>query len=226
MTRDEAVDRTHQRTRRLAENAGIDMQIIYADNLQDLCLAYRFPWRKKWHTFSSIVGTGQYDLTTSTNGTGTDVEELIRIIRVDSATSQTELDYISDPTTEMFQQHSTTTGDPAGYFVVPGTISTIQLVDTPNAVKTYRYLYWAVPAPAADDSVEAIPLLPSIYHHVLVSLMVMDVWESLPGEGIESPNYQKAAAKAQRQIQGMMDRHLSVQEKREFITKVEAIRST
>jgi hypothetical protein len=225
MTKSEIVEAVHDKTRRLAENV-IDMEGLYVECLQEMCRAYRWPWRRKWATFPTVAATATYDLTsTSASLPGaTDIEEFIGVFRIDSATSQTELVPIDDETAMVAAQASAEQGEVTGYFLEPGSHSTIHLVKVPAAVVNLRAVYWAIPNP--ESSTGTIPLLPPVYHHILKKRMEAEVWACLPGEGIESPNYRKAMSQYLAGLeQALMKTRTAVGQTNRFAS-AEAVRST
>lgn len=192
MTKQEVITNANQRTGNLL-NPGVDKDALYLCALQRLLQEQRWWFRKKYGIFASIIGTATYDLTTSSP----DFEEMKKLFRVDSSTSTAEVNFSDDDQTYVAAVQDTTTGDPGIYFFEPGTTATVRLSAIPNAVKTYAYTYFAIPV---DGSLATIPYLPTRWHWVLQKALEMDIYEAAPGEGIESPNFAKAAAMYQKGV--------------------------
>jgi hypothetical protein len=226
LTIDEIIERTHQRTQRLAENSGLDMRALYLDCLQELCAENRWPWRRKWTSFTTTSGTATYDLSDSAGANAGDLEEIESVKLINSATDTPDITVVTDPDTMISIQESTDTGDPASYFLEPGSSQTIHLYPTPDGTKTIRITYWAIPNPAADNTDTSIPLLPAIDHRVLLKRMCAEVWSLLPGEGIESPNYVKVMQQYEKGLELMLAKYnFSTRAQRRWVSN-DAIRST
>jgi hypothetical protein len=209
-------EEVHVDTRRLGEGV-VNMERIYVNALQRVCAAARFEWRKKWVTFSTVAGTATYNLhsTSVVSGATEEVDEIIGLYRIDSATEQPKLIPVFDPDEMVAIQHSTDSGEPTKWLLEPGTDATVHLWKKPNSVQTIRVLIWAIPNPSEDTL--TIPLLPSRYHRVLQKVMEADVWRKLPGEGVESPNYVKAARDAEYDLAQMVEKvNFSTQKERTF----------
>jgi hypothetical protein len=225
MDKETLFQRVHNKTRRLADGV-LEMEGIYVECLQELCMEMRWPWRRKRLAFSTVAGTSTYNLhsTSVVSGITEEIEEIIRLIYV-NGTDAFKVEVITDPETMEAAQAATATGEPTGYFLEPGTDATVHLDPIPAAVYTMKVLYWAIPNPA--DSTTTIPLLPSKYHGVLQARMEAEVWSSLPGEGVESPNYVKAVQKYQHRLENMMAKSkFSVEESRDWLVHDEAVQST
>lgn len=229
MTIAEIIERAHQRTGRKNEGKDLDLTSVVIGCLQDICMEMRWPWRKKWATFTSASGTASYDLTDTaivTDAVG-DLEELITIVRVNSATDMFELEPTTKASEMILAKHSTTTGEPGNYFLEPGTEGTVHLVDIPNAARTYRFLYWAIPNPGLESSDGSILLLPTKYHHVLLQAVIAEFWAMMPGEGIAGPNAAAAYALYLRKLENIKAKNrFSTGEVREFKDKSKAVSSS
>lgn len=225
MTITEIIERAHQRTGRKNEGKGIDERGIVIDCLQDLCEEKRWPFRRKWASFSTVVGTSEYDLTDTTIAADVadDIEEIICITQYDT---NLDLDPIISATEMATVRRMTTRGTPSKYFLKPGTEGTVRLVNIPDAARTYDVVYWAIPNPGLDDTSDTIPLLPSKYHRVLLQYVTAMFWSLLPGEGIAGPNAAAAFQMYLRQLELMKSKgQFSTAEKREFKSKDRAVSS-
>jgi hypothetical protein len=207
----------------------LDVDTMFKNRLLSFCLEDYFWWRRKSFSFNSVVGTAAYDITNTdviANGVY-DLDEVIKVFRVDAGPKLCELDPVIDPMVMEFAQEDTTRDLPGSYFFVPGAATTIQLVRIPNSALKYRVQYWAVPNdnPNAQADDDAVALVPPQYHFALVDGMVMDIQECL--FGTESQKFVAAAATYKDSI-------VKVQGKREIVAKKarslsvsdDAIRST
>lgn len=225
MTITEILERAHQRTGRKLESKGIDERGIVIGCLQDLCEEKRWPWRRKWASFASVVGTSEYDLTDTAIAAdvANDIEEIICITQYD--TNQ-DLDPITSAKEMATARRLTTRGAPDSYFLKPGTEGTVRLVNIPDAARTYDVVYWAIPNPDSDDSDNEIPLLPSKYHRVLLQYVTAMFWSLLPGEGIAGPNASQAYQMYRMQLELMKSKgRFSTAEQRHFKSNEDAVRS-
>lgn len=226
MTITEIIERAHQATGyKLAGRDGFDYRGIVIGCLQNLCREYRWHWRRKRATFASVAGTETYDLTSSSYGDADDLEEMIAVYFV-VGTEVKEVNptfKTDDMVTDLI---STSSGDPGRYHLEPGTAATLRFDKCSNA-RTFYYFYWAIPNPASEDSSDTIPLLPSMYHYVLLQYVIAVFWSMLAGEGVQGPNAQASYNLYRLQVELMKSKGMfSTQDFRVFKSKEAAVRST
>lgn len=195
MTRNEIVTLANQRTEFRLEAQGLDLWFIQA--IQRFARESRFWWRKSRKTFVSVPGTQEYDLFAAAGGDADDLEQIMAVLR---ATDQGELDPIVGEVSQEAALQNVTNDEPSGYFIKPGTTSTLCFNCPAASAKTYALHYWAIPNPSTDTSDDTVPLVPPIYHAVIADAMVADICEQLFGS--ESTRY--LAAKA-RYDKGLME---------------------
>jgi hypothetical protein len=227
MTQAEAIEAAHANTGRRAENIGIDANFHLLAAIQEICGRARWPWRKKSLSFSSTAGTATYDLTSASVADIDDFSELISIYRFDTTTSFQGLDILDTDEKILAAIGDTgTTDDPSAYCNEPGGAEcTIRLSPIPNATKTYRGLYWAIPS-VLDSGSGTIPLIPARWHFVLVKHLEKRFLSALPdGQGTA-----EAALRAQEAENGvqlmLLQTKFSTRDRREFTPDVPAVRST
>ena len=176
-----------------------------------------------------MAGTTEYDLSSTSYGDADDLEEIIKVMRVDSTTDIDELFPVFDQLARQgYILDTTQTSTPSVYWIKPGTNFTLVLAGTPSSVKTYYVAYWAIPSLAILEGVgDSIPLIPSQYHGVLVDGLRMDIFEFLYGP--ESDKFKAALGSYQLGIMKAMAKFTpTVQRKQQLISGDESdyIRST
>lgn len=162
-------------------------EIWLASVISNLIHKKKWWWRKKTFTFTSVAGTQQYDLAASGIANADDFEEMINLSRVVSGVDPAQVKYRSSPTEVQSILHSTTSGTPAAYIVVPGTPKVIRFDYNPVAAETYRGLYWAGYNFKHDVTTEMIPLIPDNYHFVVVEFFLLRLFQYLFGQ--KDPRY-------------------------------------
>ena len=189
MTKQDIIDAVVAMTEGRAKR--LDLSKLINFEIQRICNRKRYWWRKKTFSFSSVVGTATYDLSDSAVATdANDFTEMVQLTRVDAANATPEVPYESDPLQQQAALATTETGDPSRWFLEPGTSQTIRLSPSPNAVKTYRGIYWATPAVFTDDPMVVVPLIPLGYHYVVTAALTRRVFFYLFGQG--DPRYVSA----------------------------------
>lgn len=172
-----------------AERKGstLDLSGLLLLRVQDFCRAAHFDWRRKAGTLSTVAGTATYDL----SATMSDMEEIIAVLYARTVTHVPELAPIQDPiAAELIRADTSTTGEPGGYLIEPGTFFTIRITPIPAGVYSLRIPYWAIPETFGAST--AVPLVPAILHGALVKGLKMDIWANVYGES--STKYQIAKA--------------------------------
>lgn len=201
MTIDEIQTLASVRTERIADNI-LDMDDEFIDVVQDFCSRARFHWRKKTFTFTTVAGTSEYDLSSSSYGDIDDLEQLINLRYVASATD------VRDPMSEISDSDqqdrlladTSTTDIPTAYFIKPGTFYTVHLSPIPKAAYSIRGSYWAIPQNAELTS-RAVPLVPSLFHRVLAKGLERNIWRVKYGDNDgkflkADADYEKGVAEA------------------------------
>lgn len=228
MTKNQIIELSHQQTGRKNEGKDLNLTSVVDNCVADICMEKRWPWRRKWLTFSLVAGTATYDLTDTTvvsDAVG-DIEEVISVIRENSATDIYELEPVIDPSMMTAMKYSTDTGDPTNYFLEPGTEGTIHVYPTPSSARTMRVPYWAIPNPGLENSSDTILLMPSKYHFILLQYVIAIFWAMIPGEGYTGSNAAAAFALYERRLEKMKAKgQFSTSEQREFKTRGSAVRS-
>jgi hypothetical protein len=224
LTITETIENCHDATGRKLEGKEIDERGIVIACLQFLCREYRWPWRRKRGTFTSVAGTKTYDLSSSTYGDAVDLEELIAMYYIvgaevkEAKTSTATDDMVCDLI-------STASGDPGRFTQEPGTDATVRFDKCSNA-RTFYFYYWAIPNPGIDSTSDTIPLLPSMYHYVLQQFVTAVFWSLLPGEGVSGPNASAAFQMYRLQVELMKSKGtFSTQDIKFFKSKEKAVSS-
>jgi len=186
---DLGIEMTENRVKKLTLSAWLDTVI------SGLIHEKRWWWRKKTFTFTSVVGTQQYDLASATIANADDFEEMINLSRVISGVAAAEIKYRSSPTDLQAILHSTTSGTPANYISVPGSPKVIRFGANPVAAESYRGLYWAGHNAKLGASEETIPLIPENFHYVVVEKFMVRLFQYLFGQN--DPRYISQVAQAQ-----------------------------
>lgn len=205
----------------------IDMTRLFELRLQKFCQEKRYWWREKRGSFTTVAGTATYDLTSSSYGDMDDIDELERVIWIESAASGdfTELNLVIEPSYRLLASLQTTQDRPSAYFIEANTLRTLRLTPVPNEAKTVYVYYWAIPIPAVDRPDGTIPLVPEQYHNCLIDGLKMDVFEFL--YGVESPKYQAAVADYKNMVDKANSKNASsVQKRLQWISKEAAVSSS
>lgn len=179
-------------------DAQMDWNALFAQVLQEFCAEFRFWWRKKSLTFSTVGGTAVYDLTAITTvpaNAGLFVEEITKVARVESATSVCKLQPVTDDLSIAGYATDATADIPSVWMPDESSLSnpqSIRLGKVPNGVYTIYVYFWAMPNPVPDASDETIYIVPPFLHHVVQTALEKEVWRLW--KGVEDPKYTTALA--------------------------------
>jgi hypothetical protein len=206
----------------------IDFNNLFNLRLSKFVQEKPFWWAKKIFKFTTEEGLATYDFTQDPIDVS-DFESFIKVTLWLNGQKQGELEPnfeiedVSDAQEDAANQ--ATWAPPAQYCIEPGTASTIRLMNCPDNAYMVKAAYHACPQLADDYSDDAIPIVPAIYHHALVSGLKMDVTGFLYGE--KSNLYTVAAADYQDGIAKAVSRQdFSAEKKLQFIVHEEGVRST
>lgn len=193
----------------------LDWNTLFTQVLQEFCAEYRFWWRKKRLTFSTVAGTPTYDLTaitTSPTNAGLFVEEITKIARVESSSSMCTLNPVTDDLSIAGYENDATQDKPSVWMPDESSLTTpqsIRLGKTPNAVYSIYVFFWAMPVSVQDAADDTIYVVPPFLHHVVTTALEKEVWRAYKGGSdprfaTASNLYNKkvSAAKIKRSIDG------------------------
>lgn len=193
----------------------LDWDALFNSVLQEFCAEFRFWWRKKRLTFSTVAGTPTYDLTAITtvpDKAGLFVEEITKIARVESATSMCELTAVTDDLAMSGYENDTTTDKPSVWMPSISDLvnpQAIRLGKVPNGVYSIYVFFWAMPNPMQDSSDETIYVVPPFLHHVVQTALEKEAWRIYKGgtdprypTAVNLYNKKVSAAKLKRSIDG------------------------
>lgn len=193
----------------------IDWDALFNQVLQEFCAEYRFWWRKKRLTFSTVAGTPTYDLTAITTvpaNAGLFVEEITKVARVESSTSMCPLRPVTDDLSIAGYENDATADLPSVWMPDESSLSnaqSIRLGKVPNGVYSIYVYFWAMPNPVQDASDDVIYIVPPFLHHVVQTALEKEVWRAYKGG--QDPRYPTAlnlytkkvsAAKIKRSLDG------------------------
>lgn len=231
MTRSQIISIVKARTENKLTEA-VDFNDLFTDVLQEFCAEHRFWWLKKRLTFSTAASTPTYDLTAVTTApanAGPYVDEIIKVILIDSSGNECPLTPIFDAEAIVSMATDSTSAQPASWTVETNDLTayqTLRLSKIPNGIYTVHVVFWAMPNPAADSSDDSITLVPATKHHILKTALEKEVWRLAYGEqdpkfktALELYNKKVAQAKIRPSFSAQKEVYFSNQQE-------EAIRST
>lgn len=193
----------------------LDWNTLFNQVLQEFCAEFRFWWRKKRLTFSTVAGTPTYDLTAITTvpaNAGLFVEEITKIVRVESASSMCKLDPVTDDLSIAGYENDATQDKPSVWMPDESSLTnpqSIRLGKIPNAVYSIYVFFWAMPVSVPDATDDTIYVVPPFLHHVISTALEKEVWRAYKGgsdprfpTARDLYNKKVAAAKIKRSIDG------------------------
>jgi len=181
-TLDLAIEWTEDRVKNLTLSIWLD------NTISGLIHEKHWWWRKKTLIFNSVVGTQQYDLSDVAIADADDFEEMINLSRVVSGVDAAEIKYRSDAKDVQSILHTSTSGTPANYILVPGSPKLLRFDYKPGAAESYRGLYWAgFNSLMESGGDEPIPLIPENYHYVVLERFLVRIFQYLFGQN--DPRY-------------------------------------
>lgn len=169
----------------------LDAHLCLLQVIQDYCKAHRFSWRRRSDTFSTVASTRSYDLSNSNILDAPDLEEIISVRYVASASDIRKVDFVEDAEAVEDLITSTTAGEPAVWAFDPDDSDAIVL-NLPAAAYTMRVTFWAVPDITDNEAATDVPLVPRRNHSTLQKLLETELWRVIHGP--ENPKYQTAKA--------------------------------
>lgn len=193
----------------------IDWPALFNQVLQEFCAEFRFWWRKKRLTFSTVAGTPTYDLTAITTvpaNAGQFVEEITKVVRVESASSMCKLEPITDDLAMSGYENDTTQDKPSVWMPSISDMvnpQAIRLGKVPNGIYSIYVFFWAMPNPMQDASDETIYVVPPFLHHVVQTALEKEAWRIYKGgtdprypTALNLYNKKVSAAKIKRSLDG------------------------
>lgn len=207
MTRDAIIALTQKWT----ENKGsqFDLQKLYEFACQHVCKQNRFWWRKKWITFSLVVGTKTYDLTaisTTPTLTETGVEEIIQwklVTTVGSVLSFPEILPVFDDEAVFSMLEATANVQPSRYIMGVDGLQTLR-IDPPDQAYSTRLTFWAMPNFSDNSTITSVPLIPDWHHNAIVECMAAEILEN--AYGLQDVKAETMRARYQASLQDMQMR--------------------
>jgi hypothetical protein len=214
MTRSQIIQLVQDQTEHHMD-ANLDWDAMFNQVLQEFCAEFRFWWRKKRLTFSTVSGTAVYDLTTITTvpaNAGLFVEEITKVARVESSSSMCTLEPVTDDLSIAGYENDTTTDKPSVWMPDESSLTnpqSIRLGKVPNGIYTIYVYFWAMPNPVQDADDDVIYVVPPFLHHVVQTALEKEVWRLY--KGVQDPKYataltlynkKVAAAKIKRSLDG------------------------
>ena len=184
------------------ENRGekkLDMRLEFWMALQEFCRENHFWWRHKTARFSTVLNTASYDLTADSGANADDLDEIIRVFRIDSATDKAEIYPILREEDQIAAYETATSAAPTSYFLTGAVPQTLRLGAPADSVVPIRFTYWATPQTPVDPSANDIPLVPHSLHWCLVTALEYHVLEVLLGEN--DPRAQQARLRYDRAVE-------------------------
>jgi hypothetical protein len=179
----------------------LDLQSEFLMALQEFCMEYRWPWRRTTTQLMTSAGNWEYDLTDPANANAPDLQQFMQHgVKIYPNSAQPNQYSEVTPLFERDLQDAaifantnyptSNSGPPAQYFMMPGDFMTIAFTPVPDQSYAVQLGYWAVPNITDDSLPEAIPLVPSFLHHVLLKKLEGQIFRYTIGEGAEK--YQAA----------------------------------
>ncbi len=162
-------------------------------------------WRQKALSFDSVAGTGTYNLGTAGTAPLEKADDFVQmatpLYRWISDDNIEELPFEGRKSEILRLVYSSKQDKPTVFTVEPGTTKTIRLGPIPNAVHTYRGLYWAgLNIYWKTQASAEIPLIPPEYHYVPLASLQRRAFFYLYGQ--KDPRF---AAAVQEELAALAD---------------------
>lgn len=195
MTRDQIISYAQSLTERKLTTQ-IDFNQLFSNVEQEFCAEHRFWWRKKSLTFQTAPNQSTYDLTSpnlviTPANAGPYVEEITKVFYIDSSNNVNPLEPVTDDCQLMNVIADVTTTDAPATWSPDTTdltlFQTIRIGPIPNGTYTIYVFFWAMPNFDPNTTSDAITIIPSALHHVLVTAMEKEVWRLV--YGTQDPKY-------------------------------------
>jgi hypothetical protein len=151
----------------------LNLQSLYRFVVQDIAKRNRFWWRRVETSFSIVPPAQEYDYTAvTTSPTLTEIvfDEItdFRYIVTPNPLQTAKIQPAFGPGAISEMLNNPTPGPPSRYTMLPGDYKTI-LIDPPDTTYTAYLTGWAMPNPASDSAVTAVPLIPPWGHNTIVA---------------------------------------------------------
>lgn len=233
MTRTQIIDLVKADTEHKMDNVvGFDWQAKLSQIEQEFCAKFRFWWRKKRLTFSTVASTPTYDLTTITTsptGAGLYIEEITNVTLLNTSNNVCPLNPVTDDQSIAEYEADSSTDQPTVWMPDTSSLSnpqSIRLAKIPNGVYVVKVFFWAMPNPPEDVSDDIVYIIPSFLHHVLQTGLEREVWRLAYGE--QDPKFDTAAKSFESKVKdAKVKRSIDSAHVNKFINQGgEAIRST
>lgn len=175
MKRQLIIDTASRRTGRVAEGK-LNLNTEYMDALQAFCSEHWWWWRRKTVAFVTTPGISVYDLADPQSPVNALDCQKVRLMQLFLGPgSYTEVPPIfGDDDQQVALEDTTTQGPPAGYFMVPGSTSQIQLTPIPDQAYRLRFHFWAMPN-ATIDTLDDVPLIPGHLTRLLIAKLQINI---------------------------------------------------
>lgn len=181
----QVIEIASKRTERRVEGE-IDLRSEFWAALSEFVLERRYPWRRKSFTFSTAVGTQQYDVSSAGlspyGSLATDLYEIRTVYRVEPGPAFTELPPLVTEDQQMSALEATINGKPSAYMTLPVALQTLVFNVPADAIYKMRINYWAAPDPVLDSAAEVVPLVPPQLHWGLPIALERNLFRYLYGQ--------------------------------------------
>lgn len=178
--------------------------------VQDICKRERFWWRRIQVTFSLVIGTPTYDLTTIVTVPANALSEIafdeitkFTLILAANPLQVTELVPVFDPETLIEMQNNTVNQQPGRYTMDANDYKKIR-IDPPNKAYTAYLIGWGMANPASDSVTDTVPLIPPWGHNTIVAGMNAKIFKFAYGSRNEKTL--DAAAEYEQGLQDLAQR--------------------
>lgn len=183
-SRSHLIDVADRRTdRRATKKLDLDSEFFAA--LQEFCLEFRWPWRKKTTAFALVPGERTYDMTDPANMNAIDFhifqQRGLRLIMPNGDKREVTPVFDTSAIQDIVTDASSIAQSPTRFFIQPA--FTINFNFTPDQAYPGVMSYWAVPNGAPDAQDDVIPLVPGYLHHVLCKKLELQILRFTIGEG-------------------------------------------
>lgn len=187
------VKQVNSRTENKATGRGVNLNMEFFFALDEMVIQEHYWWRKRFTTFTTVVGENYYDLSNG-NGTiatpaATDLQEIEGIYPIGQCQGwngdrDRGLSVITSDAEQAMAMVSTTQGPPCSYFIPlePDSTQAIQLAQPANQATQMGVVYWAVSAVSDPDGVTEIPLIPGFLQWGLAYGLEARIYEILYGQ--------------------------------------------
>lgn len=183
MSIDEIVAVAHAEAENRVDETKLDLRLQLHLAIQELLHENRFWWAERTGRFTTSAGVATYDLSASGLSNTNDVEEILTVYNVNSATTPKELDPLLTRTDQIAALEAVTAAEPSSWMMDLGNWPTLRLGAPANGAFPLRFIYHAgLNIPNAVDGSVAPPYVPAPLQYGLIIALKRRIFSFLYGQ--------------------------------------------